>query len=131
MKKFIKQLIVAVVVVTGIVTYLPASTALAIDVTDQACQGYAANDPNSPAICQASASNDIGNIIQTVINILLFVVGAISVVMIIVGGIRYATSAGSADAVKAAKNTVLYAIVGLVVAFLAFAIVNWVLGALF
>jgi hypothetical protein len=62
-----------------------------------------------------------------VVNVLLFVNGIISVIMIIVGGLRYVTSAGNASAVTGAKNTIIYAVIGLVVAFLAFAIVNWVL----
>lgn len=71
-----------------------------------------------------------GGILSTVTNVLLFVVGALAVIMIIFGGIRYVTSAGNSSAVTAAKNTILYAIVGLIVAFLAFAAVNWVLAAL-
>lgn len=71
-----------------------------------------------------------GSIFTTVVNILLFIIGAISVVMLIWGGIRYTTSAGNAAAVTAAKNTIMYAIIGLVIAFLAFAVVNWVLGAI-
>ena len=69
-------------------------------------------------------------IFTTIVNILLFVIGAICVIMLIWGGIRYTTSAGNAASVTAAKNTIMYAIIGLVIAFLAFAIVNWVLGAL-
>jgi len=68
-------------------------------------------------------------IITTVTNTLLFVIGALAVIMIIWGGLRYATSAGNASSVTAAKNTILYAIVGLIIAFLAFAAVNWILGA--
>jgi hypothetical protein len=68
--------------------------------------------------------------ITTITNTLLFIVGALAVIMIIFGGIRYATSAGNASSVTAAKNTVLYAVVGLIIAFLAFAAVNWILGAL-
>lgn len=70
------------------------------------------------------------SIFTTVVNVLLFIIGAVSVVMLIWGGIRYTTSAGSANSVTAAKNTIMYAIIGLVVAFLAYAIVNWVLGAI-
>jgi hypothetical protein len=68
-------------------------------------------------------------IITSITNTLLFIVGALTVIMIIFGGIRYATSAGNASSVTAAKNTILYAIVGLIIAFLAFAAVNWILGA--
>lgn len=71
-----------------------------------------------------------GGVITTITNTLLFIVGALAVVMIIVGGLRYVVSGGNATAVSAAKNTILYAIVGLIIAFLAFAAVNWVLGAL-
>jgi len=67
--------------------------------------------------------------IQTVVNILLFLLGAIAVVMIVIGGIRYATSNGDSSATKAAKDTILYAVIGLIVAILAFAIVNFVLTA--
>jgi glucose uptake protein GlcU len=59
---------------------------------------------------------------------MLFILGIIAVIMIILGGIRYTTSAGDASRVKAAKDTIMYSIVGLVVAMLAFAIVNFVIG---
>ncbi len=67
------------------------------------------------------------SIFTTVVNILLFIIGAISVIMLIWGGIRYTTSAGNSASVTSAKNTIMYAIIGLIIAFLAFAIVNWVL----
>ena len=63
-------------------------------------------------------------VVTTAINYLMFAIAVISVVMIIIGGIRYATSGGSADKVKTAKNTILYACIGLAVALLALAIVN-------
>ncbi len=66
-------------------------------------------------------------IFRTITNVLLFVLGAISVIMIIIGGLRYVVSGGNATAVTAAKNTILYAIVGVIVALLAYAIVNFVL----
>ena len=69
-------------------------------------------------------------IITTVTNILLFVAGALAVIMLIWGGLRYTVSGGNAASVTAAKNTILYAIIGLIVAFLAFAVINFVLGAI-
>lgn len=69
------------------------------------------------------------SIFTTIVNVLLFVIGALSVIMLIIGGLRYAVSGGNSSSITAAKNTILYAIVGLVIAFFAFAIVNWVLGA--
>ncbi|NCO10939.1 hypothetical protein GW746_01075 [Candidatus Saccharibacteria bacterium] len=69
-------------------------------------------------------------IITEITNILLFVAGALAVIMIIVGGLRYVVSGGNSSAVTSAKNTILYAIVGLIIAFLAFAAVNFLLGVL-
>lgn len=66
----------------------------------------------------------------TIVNTALFLIGSIAVLMLIYGGIRYTTSGGNEKSVTAAKNTILYAVVGIVVAVLAFAIVNFVLTAL-
>ena len=66
-------------------------------------------------------------LVKIVINILLWAIGIISVIMIIIGGIRYATSNGDSTQVTAAKNTIMYAVVGLVIAIFAYAIVNFVL----
>ncbi len=71
-----------------------------------------------------------GGIFETVTNILLFLIGAISVIMLIIGGIRYVVSGGDQTAVTGAKNTILYAIVGIVVAFLAYAAVQFVTSSL-
>lgn len=70
------------------------------------------------------------SIFKKVTNVLLFLVGAISVIMLIIGGIRYVISGGDQAQVTSAKNTILYAIVGIVVAFLAYAAVNFVTQAL-
>lgn len=74
-------------------------------------------------------TSDLKTLIKTVVNILLFVLGAIAVIMIIIGGVRYTTSNGDSGAIKSAKDTILYAVIGLVVAILAYAIVNFVLSA--
>jgi len=66
-------------------------------------------------------------IFKTITNVLLFIIGAISVIMLIIGGIRYVVSGGDSGAVTSAKNTILYAIVGIVVAILAYAVVNFVI----
>jgi multisubunit Na+/H+ antiporter MnhB subunit len=66
-------------------------------------------------------------VFKTITNVLLFIIGAVSVIMIIYGGITYVTSAGDSTRVQNAKNTILYAVVGLIVAILAFAVVNFVI----
>ena len=89
----------------------------------------------------AALDNDPGNALQAIgtgqqlepeiaqiINVLLFVIGAIAVIMIILGGIRYVLSNGDSSQITSAKNTVLYSVIGLVVALLAYAIVNFVVA---
>jgi hypothetical protein len=61
---------------------------------------------------------------------LIFLTGAIAVIVIIYGGLRYVTSTGDAARVKGAKDTILYGVVGLVVAILAYALVAFVVGSL-
>lgn len=67
--------------------------------------------------------------IKVVVNVLMFIVGAVSVIMIIIGGLKYVASNGDSNQIQSAKNTILYAVIGIVVALLAFAIVNFVVDA--
>ena len=108
--------------VLGVGVLLAPASVGAVNPIADAC------DKNSKStICQNSDEN-ANELIANIVNVLLFIVGIISVLVIIVGGILYATSAGDSTAVTKAKNTILYAVVGLVVALLAYAIVNWVVG---
>lgn len=72
---------------------------------------------------------DLTKFIERIINVLLFIIGVIAVIMIIVGGLRYILSNGDQSQVSAAKNTILYSIVGLVVAIMAYAIVGFVIDS--
>ncbi len=77
-----------------------------------------------------TAATQVDGIITTVINIISIVVGIVAVIMIIIGGFKYITSNGDSGAVSGAKNTILYAIVGLVVVALAQIIVRFVVNRL-
>ncbi len=81
------------------------------------------------AECQAPAgSPTVDNTLKTVVNIFSFIVGFAAVIMIIIGGFRYITSGGDSNATSGAKNTILYAIIGLVVVALAQVIVQFVIN---
>ena len=71
----------------------------------------------------------VGGTFSTITNVLLFIVGAIAVIMIVIGGLRYVLSGGDSSQITAAKNTILYAIIGIIVAILAYAVVNFVIGS--
>lgn len=72
-------------------------------------------------------SRSAGDLAKDFVNIMLFAIGVLAVIMIIWGGIRYVLSGGDSGAVSSAKKTILYAVVGLIVAILAYAIVNFVI----
>jgi len=76
-------------------------------------------------------TKDVPTVAQTIINVMVSVVGVIAVAVIVIGGILYVTSTGDAAKAKRAQNTILYGVVGLVVAVLAYAIVNFVLKSVF
>jgi len=118
--------IMSFVAVIGIGTLVFAAPAVGAVGLDEAC----ADNPDA-SICQSSSNNDFGAIMKVVINTLLFIVGAVSVIVVIIGGIMYTTSAGDSSGVTRAKNTILGAVIGLVVAFLGYAIVNFVVERLF
>ncbi len=100
-----------------------ANCAQGTDQTGKAACLFAGGANNAAAGCTGEG------IFKTITNVLLFLIGAISVIMLIIGGIRYVVSGGDSSAVTGAKNTILYAIVGIVVAILAYALVNFVIGS--
>lgn len=87
-------------------------------------------DCAAPAETQGKTLFGAGGLFQTIASILIFIVGAVAVIMLIIGGLRYVLSAGEAKNVSAAKDTILYAIVGIVVALLSFALVQFVVTSL-
>ena len=85
----------------------------------------------SGAACSVYCNiTNLGVSFKTIANTLTFLVGAVSVIMVIVGGLRYATSQGDSKAIASAKDTILYAIIGVGVAVAAFGVINFVATAL-
>ncbi len=77
----------------------------------------------------ACTSTSLNDTIAAITNVILYIAGAASIIMIVIGGLRYVVSGGNPSATNDAKNTILYAVVGLVISVSAYAIVNYVLGA--
>jgi hypothetical protein len=115
------QNIAMVVLMVAIITLLIAEPALGQSLAEEAQKGV--DDTGG-----SSGSINLTETIQNVIGVMLFAVGVISVIMIVVGGIRYAVSGGDANATKSARDTILYAIVGLIVSLVAWGIVNFVIS---
>ena len=127
MRKKFQLFIAALAVTLGV-----SGAVLAPATTYAACSSPAdcVQDGVNKAGGNASKTTDAGEIIQTIVRVLLFLIGAISVIMIIIGGFRYVISQGDSGAVTSAKNTILYAVIGLIVAIFAWAIVDFVVDNL-
>lgn len=117
LKLILAGLLVVPTVALAVAPAVSADGSFTLDSGVKSAQGEGVSD----------AASDPQALVKQFVNIFLFAVGALSVIMLIWGGIRYTTSAGDSNKVTAAKNTVLYAIVGLVIAILAYAIVNMVI----
>ena len=107
-------------------------SALALDPLDKACEG---NRVANSAVCQDNRANSSGDpitgrdgIIATIFVWLVRITGIVSVIMVVIGGFKYVISAGDSSGVQSAKNTVLYAVIGLVVTGVAGTIVRFVVG---
>jgi len=71
---------------------------------------------------------NLANRVSTILNTVYLVVGILAVIFIVYAGIRYVTAVGQADKVKLAQKQLTYAIVGLIVALMAFAITRFVVA---
>jgi len=117
--KYIKTLLIAMVLSLGVFAPLSATTVSALNPAGEALRGVNQSG--------GAGQDSLPTTIETVVNLLFFVLGVIAVIIIIIGGIKFTTSNGDSAQIKSAKDTILYAIVGLVVALLAYAIVRFVL----
>lgn len=103
-------------------TPLPASASTAANKIKEGVNTAAGKeDADKPA--------SLTNLVAKIVNILSVLIGAIAVIMLIFGGFRYVTSAGNDAGVQAARNTIIYAIIGLIVVAVAQIIVKFVLDA--
>jgi uncharacterized membrane protein len=119
-----KKYILALLITAGLVMAVVSPTLVLAAPADDACAGITA----AGGTCDSGDAAKAGfeKIITTVIDILSVIVGAAAVIMIIIGGFRYVISGGDSSGVSGAKNTILYAIIGLVVVLFAQVIVAFV-----
>lgn len=116
-----KKLLIFATILTGMFGVLIPQGVFA---TGNTAAQHAINGLNATG---TNSSKDANGIIKDVVGIMMFILGALAVIMIIYSGIQYVTSVGDSGKIQKAKNTLIYSIVGLIVAIFAYAIVNFVL----
>lgn len=121
--KFIKIILLAFVAMLGIFNLVATSNVTAADACSSLKSGTAAWEA---AGCGGS-KDSLPSIITGILNAVIAIAGLVAVVYVIIGGINYMTSSGDATKIQKAKTTILYALIGLAICALSFAIVNWVI----
>jgi len=116
----LKQIILSgLVLFAATFTVAPLATVYAAEPIDEAC---AAID------CDKPTGLKLNEVIKTIIEILAFVIAVVAVIMIMISGFKYVTASGDSTKVASAKNTLVYAVIGLFIAAVAQVIVKYVIG---
>lgn len=126
MKRKTLTLGLAFVAVFGLFAALPASTTLAKGDKGPGVSGDYEVDADKVGIPEVKANS----VLEGVLNTVYFIAGIAAVIVLVIAGILYATSAGDAAKVKQAKDAILYAVVGLVVVIMAFTITGFIMGGI-
>lgn len=119
---FVKKIGILSLIASLLMVVAVAPTLSAIDITE------GSQDESNKVLADNQDNDDFATIVGNVIALFLFVLGIAAVFMIIFGGFRYVTSNGDSGKLEGAKNTILYSVIGLVVAIFAYALVNFTLG---
>lgn len=129
MKTLFSKLLVIASILTMALSMTQSPMALAQTAAD-VCEGLALTGEGGCVGREAREAADqrVSAVIRAIINILSIVVGVLAVIFIIIGGLKYVTSSGDTNNTQSAKNTILYALVGLVIVVLAQVLVRFVLS---
>jgi len=128
-KKIIRFYLMTLVIFSSLI-FLPIKVS-AVDVINQACNNPSA--ASKPSICsdKSNGSNPLfgsHGIITTAVQFLTILVGIAAVVTIIIAGLRLVLSMGDTNTASTARNAILYAVVGLIIALVSQALITFVLN---
>ena len=127
----LKSFFVAGVLLLAVLPLAISQLAFADCISDPTSAGCPCALNSSSAACQDLSKQDgLSNILKNATNIVLFIAGALAVIMIIYGSIRFMTAHGNEKQVESARLIVTYSVIGLIIAILAYALVNFVLSNL-
>ena len=123
-----KQIFLSLAILTVSLFTLSALTpsfAFATAQTD-ICSGVGGTSPDGT--CTTSSGLTVMGVVKTIVSVLSWVIGVVAVIMVMISGFKYITSGGDSNGVSSAKNTLIYAIVGLIIVALAQFLVHFVLN---
>ena len=129
MSKLAKLTIAIILNLVGFSTLIPAQMAFSAD--DTICNNpHVANDIKAGLGCPGTSVEEPEHAVGRIVSTIVAILGLVAIIVIIYGGVQYMTSAGDASKIKKAKDTILYAAIGLIICVLAFAITQFVIGSI-
>lgn len=127
----LKSFFAAGVLLLAVLPLVTSQLAFADCISDPTSAGCPCALNSSSAACQDLSKPDgLSNTLKNATNTVLFIAGALAVIMIIYGAIRFMTAHGNEKQVESARLIVTYSVIGLIIAILAYALVNFVLSNL-
>ncbi|CAN5400066.1 hypothetical protein BH10PAT3_BH10PAT3_5490 [soil metagenome] len=136
MKKLILIAVAVFSLFTLFVSFRTVASAASFDPLDNACNGVPVSGADASSVCADKANNTANPLTGTdgilikAVRIVTLLTGIASVIVIIISGLKYITSNGDSNSINSAKNTMLYAIIGVVVSLMSQAIILFVLNKL-
>jgi len=129
----IKNIILAAIAIL-MVAFVPTparvgASSITIDDSKDACDVMDATDPNYNLICGSGSNTDAQAKVKGVLNVVFTLIGIVAVIVMIIGAVYYMISQGEPKKIEKAKNTIMYALIGLIVTLSAFAITNFIISA--
>lgn len=122
----IKKILISLAIIFTSFVSMTSLNLKAATAVDQACKGL--TELNSSNNCSSGSSSSVDNLVKNVTNLISYIVGAVAVIVIIFAGFRFITAGGDQNTVSSARNMLLYAIVGLVIAATAQLIVHYAIN---
>lgn len=125
-----KRLIAILLLLSAFV--MPVVNVSAVEVgNDPACSKLTDKEALAAAGCPTGEEDaKIGDVAKNIINVVITVLGLVAVLFVVIGGVNYTTSQGDPQKTKKARDTILYAILGVILAVLAYTIVNFVISGI-
>ena len=125
-KKLYKISSLIILSILGISIFVSTPTFAA----DNICSNSSVSDEVKAAAGCGGTTGTLDSALTSILNAIILIMGIVAVIFIIIGGVNYMTSSGDSNKTKKAKDTILYAVIGLIICALAFAIVNFVISGI-
>lgn len=124
-KLILVSAIFAMAALTPVLAVSTANAQVSQSSKDAACEGLGAGTGNA---CTGGAGNSVGKLVATAVSILSWIVGVISVIMVLVGGLKFITANGDSSKITSARSTIIYALIGIAIAVSAQVLINFVVS---